>query len=73
MTRLSLDLAAHICGVQPGTIRRWVHDGRVTRHWNGYDLDQLIAARDNRDFRKLLDRAGIRHADRGACAPKILV
>lgn len=73
MTRLNLHEAALVAGVRPGTIRRWVHDGRLTRHWNGYNLADLVTARDARDLTKLLDRAGIRHADRDTCAPKTLV
>lgn len=67
--RVDLALAAEICRVKPGTIRRWVHDRRVTRHRDGYDVDELIDARDSRSMEKLLDRAGIRHADRHGCVP----
>lgn len=58
MSRVDLALAAEICHVQPGTIRRWVFDGRLKRHWNGYDYDELIGVRDGRDIDALLVRAG---------------
>lgn len=64
MNRVTLDLAAQICTVKPGTIRRWVHDGRLTRHRDGYDFDELIALRDGRDLHALCTRAGIRKQDR---------
>jgi hypothetical protein len=60
MSRLPLDLAAEICGIQPGTVRRWVFDGRITRHWDGYDLDELLTIRDHRDLDALRIRAGLR-------------
>lgn len=64
MNRVPLAEAAEICGVRPGTIRRWVHDGRLERHWNGYDYDELIAIRESRSLDALASRAGIRSADR---------
>jgi predicted site-specific integrase-resolvase len=63
MSRVQLDQAADICRVKPGTIRRWVHDGRLTRHWNGYDFDELIRIRDSRDIAQLAARAGIEHPE----------
>ena len=59
MSRVPLAEAALIVGVKPGTIRRWVHDGRLTRHWDGYDFDDLIKARDSRSLDALCVRAGI--------------
>jgi hypothetical protein len=59
VTRLPLDIAAMVAGVKPGTVRRWVHDGHVTRHRDGYDLDELIAYRDSRDLHALAARAGV--------------
>ena len=58
MSRLSLDLAALACNVKPATIRRWVHDGHITRHWNGYDFDELIDYRDSRNLAAVAVRAG---------------
>lgn len=64
MTRVPLAEAAEICDVKPGTIRRWVHDGRLARHWNGYDLTELIGVRDSRSLDALASRHGVKVADR---------
>lgn len=63
MSRVPLEQAAEICGVQAGTIRRWVFDGRIRRHWNGYDFDELIAVRNGRDLAQLAARAGVAHPE----------
>lgn len=69
-THVPLAVAARISGVKPGTIRRWVFDRHVIRYSDGYDVYELLQWVDARDPTKLLDRAGIRHADRpGVCAP----
>lgn len=57
--RVPLTDAAGICGVKPGTIRRWVHDGRVIRHPDGYDVDELLQWIDARNPDALLVRAGL--------------
>lgn len=64
MSRLPLDLAAEVCGVLPGTLRRWVFDGHVRRHWDGFDFDEIIAYRDTRDADALYSRAGLKPEDR---------
>lgn len=64
--RIDLELAAAICQVKPGTIRRWVNDGRIHRYHDGYDYDELIAARDSRSLDALMSRAGIKAKDRPA-------
>jgi hypothetical protein len=58
MSRVPLTQAAEMCGVKPATIRRWVHDGHITRHWNGYDFNELIDYRDTRNLDALAVRAG---------------
>lgn len=62
--RVPLTLAASISGVKPGTIRRWVHDGRIIRHDDGYDVDELLHWIDARNPDALLSRAGIALSDR---------
>lgn len=64
MSRVPLAEAAEIAGVKPGTIRRWVYDGRLRRYWDGYDFDELIAVRDARDPDALYSRAGLKLSDR---------
>lgn len=64
MGRVPPDEAAVIAGVKPATLRRWVREGRLRRHWFGYDFDELIAARDARDMAALYSRAGIAMSDR---------
>jgi hypothetical protein len=64
--RVPLATAASICGVKPGTIRRWVYDQRVTRHNDGYDVDELLHWIDARNPDALMVRAGMngQHATR---------
>jgi hypothetical protein len=57
--RVPLDTAASICGVQPVTIRRWVFDGRIIRHDDGYDVDELLHWIDARNPDALMVRAGL--------------
>lgn len=64
MARVDLQIAANICGVKPGTIRRWVHDHRVTRHPDGYDVDELLHWIDARNPDALYSRAGLKPPDR---------
>lgn len=63
MTLVPLDVAATICGVKPGTIRRWVHDKRITRHqhdgWGEYDVHELLHWIDARNPDALMVRAGM--------------
>lgn len=63
MNRLPLDLAAEVAGVLPGTLRRWVFDGHVRRHWDGFDFAEVIAYRDARDLSCLAARAGVKHPE----------
>lgn len=63
MSRLPLDLAAEVCGIRPSTLRRWVFEGHVVRHWDGFDFDELIAYRDSRNLSCLAARAGVKHPE----------
>lgn len=76
--RVPLNLAAAICGVKPGTIRRWVHDRRIIRHHDEctdpaactgedyYDVHELLQWIDARNPDALMVRAGVEgdHATR---------
>ena len=70
MTLVPLDIAATICGVKPGTIRRWVHDKRIIRHrYDGhgeYDVHELLHWIEARNPDALMVRAGLtgEHATR---------
>ena len=70
MTLVPLDVAARICGVKPGTIRRWVHDGHIIRHaYDGhgrYDVRELLHWVQARDPQALYSRFGLKMADRPA-------
>lgn len=57
--RVPLDVAATICGVKPGTIRRWVYDQRIIRHPDGYDVHELLLWVDARNPNALMVRAGL--------------
>lgn len=61
--RVHLDAAASICGVKPGTIRKWVFDGRIIRHTDEgdgeYDVHELLAWVDARNPDALMVRAGV--------------
>lgn len=63
MKRVPLDIACKIAGVKPGTIRRWVHDDRIKRYDDGYDLTELLHWIDQRTTTSLLARAGIPRDD----------
>lgn len=74
--RVDLAKAAHICGVKPGTIRKWVFDGRISRHPDEcvhadlcsgqefYDVDELLHWIDARNPEALYSRAGLKLSDR---------
>lgn len=68
--RVPLAVAASICGVKPATLRRWVMDGRVTRHRDEgdgeYDVHELLQWIDARNPDALATRAGMggQHATR---------
>jgi hypothetical protein len=57
--RVPLSVACRIAGVKPGTIRRWVHDRRINRYDDGYDLTELLHWIDQRCTAALHVRAGI--------------
>lgn len=59
MARVDLATAASICGVRPGTVRRWVFDKRITRHADGYDVHELLQWIDARNPDALYVRAGL--------------
>lgn len=63
MSRLPLDLAAEVCGVRPATLRRWALDGHVSRYWDGFDFDEIVAYRDTRSLQCLAARAGVKHPE----------
>lgn len=67
MKHVPAELAAHAAGVSAATIRKWVQRGKLTRHRDGFDLNELLACVDSRDFDALLSRAGIKPEDRPAC------
>lgn len=68
MTLVPLDVAATICGVKPGTIRRWVHDRHITRHPHDghgeYDVSELLHWIDTRNPDALYSRYGLKMSDR---------
>lgn len=47
--RVPIDVAAKIAGVSQATIRSWVHRKLITRHWDGFDVKDLIDRVDTRD------------------------
>lgn len=51
-------------GLSPRTLHKWAREGRITRHADGFDLADLLAAEATRDTAALLSRAGIKHTDR---------
>jgi hypothetical protein len=61
--RVPLEQAASICGVKPGTIRRWVHDSRIVRYpddgFGEYEVDELLLWIDARNPDALMVRAGL--------------
>lgn len=65
MQRVDLHVAATICGVKPGTIRKWVFDKVIVRYPDGYDVYELLHWVDARSTDALMVRAGIagQHAD----------
>lgn len=63
---VDLQTAVSICGVKPGTIRKWVFDGRIIRHDDGYDVDELLQWIDTRNPEALYSRAGLKMSDRPA-------
>jgi hypothetical protein len=59
MTRLRPHLAGQLLGLSPRTLHKWAREGRIVRHWDGFELADLLAAESTRDQRALLIRAGI--------------
>lgn len=57
--RVTAQYAAQIAGVDRSTLHRWVRTGRLTRHSDGYDLAEVLAAEASRDHDALCTRAGI--------------
>lgn len=74
--RVPLADAASICGVKPGTIRRWGVDKRITvelrwnyasKRWNAwYDVDELLHWVAARNPDALYSVAGLKPEDRPA-------
>jgi len=60
MNRLTAADAAHAFNVTRRTIHRWASEGRIHRHWNGYDLHELNQAEASRSEWALRLRAGLR-------------
>jgi hypothetical protein len=60
---VTLDVAATIAGVQKRTIYKWMREGRLTRHMQGFLLTEILAAEKSRGLDALLKRAGIKRAD----------
>lgn len=51
---LTVTETARICGVKPGTVRRWIALGHITRTKTGHiDAADLIRWWDRRDTRKV--------------------
>lgn len=66
MTRLSPELAALLFGLSPRTLHKWAREGRIVRHKDGFEIDDLLVAEASRDASALFSRAGIKMADRPA-------
>jgi hypothetical protein len=64
VTRLSPKLAAQAIGVEPQTLHKWAREGRITRHPDGFELEELMAAEASRNGDALLSRAGVKFTDR---------
>lgn len=61
--RVNLSKAANICGVQPGTIRKWVHDRRIIRHPDECTRPDLCTGEDYYDVAELLHWIDARNPD----------
>jgi predicted site-specific integrase-resolvase len=59
VTRLRPHLAAKVFGISPRTLHKWAREGRIVRHSDGFDLEDLLQAEASRDQAALMARAGI--------------
>lgn len=62
--RLTAAEAARFVGITRTSLHRWVRQGRITRHPDGYDIAELLAAEAARNHDALMTRAGIKKSDR---------
>jgi hypothetical protein len=66
VTRVSAPHAAKVAGITRTSFLRWVRQGRVTRHPDGYELAEVLAAVEARDVEALLIGLGKCKEDRDA-------
>lgn len=66
MTRLSPRDAARVLKISPRTLHKWAREGRIERHPDGFELQDLLAAEASRNGDALMVRAGIKTEHRPA-------